>query len=276
MGIAVPVGVAVIGIFSSLWKNGDRVVSNNIAFNNTTVIVEQAREALGDELPEKVVETLNEAMRLIELKEFDKAVPLLASAADAAPVPALFTNLGAAHLASDNPEKAEEYFENALARNPDDATALLNLKQLPVRRLAGARLVNFSSQYHSRPAANILDGKPNVGWLSIDASLPQTFVLELPRQSQIFRFSFDNATQEASYSGISAKDVQISVSLEAEDLGYREVARYMLKKGEIAQGFKLDSPVRARWIKLSILSNHGNESYTELMEFRVIGEPVWE
>ena len=32
--------------------------------------------------------------------------------------------------------------------------------------------------------------------VSSDASLPQTFVLELPRQSQISQFSFDNATEE--------------------------------------------------------------------------------
>lgn len=115
--------------------------------------------------------------------------------------------------------------------------------------------------------------KPNVGWSSIDGSLPQTFVIELPSEFAISRFSFDNATQEAKYLGISAKDIQIFVSLEAEDLGYQEVGTFTLRKGEIAQGFKLSSPVRARWIKLKILSNHGNADYTELMEFRAIGVP---
>ena len=137
-----------------------------------------------------------------------------------------------------------------------------------------ARLINFSSEYSaSWKAANILDGKPNVGWCSVDGSLPQTIVIELPRESTIYKFSFDNATQESGYPGISAKDVQIFVSLEAEDVGYREVGTYTLRKGEIAQGFKLPSPVRARWIKLKILSNYGNASYTELMEFRAIGVP---
>ena len=140
----------------------------------------------------------------------------------------------------------------------------------------GGRLVSFSTQYNATDwkAANILDGKPNVGWCSLDGSLPQTLVVELPGEFLISRFSFDNGTQEGSYPGISAREVKIAVSLEAEDVGYREVGTFTLKKGESAQGFKLASPVRARWIKLNVLSNHGYASYTELMEFRAIGLPA--
>ena len=40
-----------------------------------------------------------------------------------------------------------------------------------------------------------------------------------------------------------------------------------------AQGFELSTPVRARWIKLSILSNYG-ANYTELTEVQIIGAPA--
>lgn len=152
------------------------------------------------------------------------------------------------------------------AKRPSNAAALSK----------GARLVSFSTQYNDGDwkAANIIDGKPNVGWCSADAGFPQTFVVELPGEFLISRFSFDNGTQEGSNPGISAKEIKIYVSLEAEDIGYREVGTFTLKKGESAQGFKLASPVRARWIKLNVLSNHGNSSWTELMEFRAIGLPA--
>ena len=142
---------------------------------------------------------------------------------------------------------------------------------------SGARMVSFSSQYNTAnwKAANLIDGKPDVGWCSSSASsFPYTFVVELPRTSEISRVSFDNGTEERRRPGISAKEVKVYVSLEAEDIGYKEVATFTLTQGESAQGFRLPSPARARWIKLNVVSNHGNSEYTELMEFRAIGTHV--
>ena len=190
-------------------------------------------------------------------------------------MPAVLNNLGAAHLAIGDREAARRYFQATVAQNPNEQAAQINLDVLiePVQFIADMVVVNFSSQYGSGwEASRIVDGHPGRGWLSSDGKVPQSFVIELPSEFLVSRFSFDNAP--SGEADRSAKSVEVSVSLEAPDLGYRLIRTFTLEMGEIAQGFKLDSPVRARWIKLRILSNHGNPAYTELMEVRVIGTPV--
>ena len=138
---------------------------------------------------------------------------------------------------------------------------------------AGARLVSHSTQANDNDwkAANILDGKPDVGWSTPWRSTgPQTFVVELPGEFLVSRVSFDNGGDP----NMSTKDVKVSVSVEAEDLGYREVGSYTLNKGESAQGFRLPVPVRAHWIKLTITSNWGHADHIHLMEFRAMGVPA--
>ncbi len=287
VGVAVPIVAAAIAIVPDLIRNGDTgggdtftvigTQSNTkVTFNNVSVIVEQANQT-GEELSQSVVETLRQALKLAQSRKFDQAIPLLESVEDSALVPALLNNLGAVYLATGNQEKAKQYFEQALAYNPEEETPLINLKQIPPGPVVGARLVNFSSQAAGEDcriwkscAAYILDGKPYMGWVSADGKFPQTFVVELPREFLISSFSFDNAARGEE--DRAAKDVEIYVSLEAAHLGYQEIDTFTLIKGEIAQGFKLASSVRARWIKLNILSNYGNANYTELMEFRIVGQ----
>lgn len=139
---------------------------------------------------------------------------------------------------------------------------------------AGARLVSFSTQWEGGDwkAANILDGKPNVGWSSNGAAFPQSFVVELAGEFLLSRFSFDNGTPSDVMQ--TAKEIRLAVSVEAEDVGYRDAGTFTLNKGESAQGFKLPIPVRAHWVKLIVLSNHGATNGTHLMEFRAIGLPA--
>jgi len=220
---------------------------------------------------------LREAQQLARSRNFAEVIALLESVSDAAPVSALFNNLGAAYWATGDSARARQYLQQALAVDPDEETARINLSQtIEPGPVAAARLVNFSSQYRSRDcyAENILDGRPDHGWCSAHGRLPQTLIVELPGEFLISKFSFDNYGRVAEEKDRAAKDIQIYVSLEAADLGYREVGTFTLK-AEIAQGFMLASPVRARWIKLNILSNHGNTRYTELMEFRAIGVPAF-
>ena len=126
VGIAVPIIVAVIAILPRFFStpieaNKDRIYVNlvgthfngNVAFNDVSVIAEQVRQTLGKELPENVVLTLEQAIKFVQSKKFDEAIPLLQSAAKAAPVPALFNNLEAAYLATTDSKRAERYFSEA-------------------------------------------------------------------------------------------------------------------------------------------------------------------
>ena len=140
VGVAVPIAVAVIAIVPDLLQkraSGEadtfRVIgtqfNGEVTFNSVSIVLEQARRA-GQELPDSVVETLRQAVHLAQARQFDAAIPLLESVADAAPVPALLNNVGAAYLATGDRERAEEYFEQALARSPEERSAQFNLSQL--------------------------------------------------------------------------------------------------------------------------------------------------
>jgi tetratricopeptide (TPR) repeat protein len=135
-GIVVPIIIASITITPNLLREkGIIYVAGNqftgkVAFNNITIVAEQARQILGKELPVDVLETLREALNLVQSRQFDKAIPLFQSTATAAPVPSVFNNLGAIYLATGNKEKAKEYFKKA----PDEKTARFNLKRLTTER----------------------------------------------------------------------------------------------------------------------------------------------
>ncbi len=136
VGIVVPIIVALITIIPNLLREKGTIYvagnqfTGNVAFYNITIVNEQARQMLGKELPDNVLETLREALNLVQSREFDKAIPLLQSTVTAAPVPSVFNNLGAAYLATGNKEKAKGYFEKAISDKPDEETAKFNLRQL--------------------------------------------------------------------------------------------------------------------------------------------------
>ena len=141
VAIAVPLLVAIIAIVPHLLPQdrggGDTFFvagtqfNGDVAFNSVTVVTGQLREMSGEELPDTVLETLRKALKFVKSREFDKAIPLLESVADAAPVPALFNNLGAAYLATGSREKARSYFEKALTDSSGkETTARSNLNQI--------------------------------------------------------------------------------------------------------------------------------------------------
>ena len=140
VGIAVPVAVATIGIVPQLIPTDgggetfyvDVVGSQfngKVAFNNVTIVEAQTRQQLGIELPEEIVETLRKALELSQARNFSEAIPALESVAKAAPVPAVFNNLGAAYLAIGNKERAISSFKKALSAAPDQEAARFNLKR---------------------------------------------------------------------------------------------------------------------------------------------------
>jgi tetratricopeptide (TPR) repeat protein len=140
IGIAVPVIIAIISILPNLIpkkaSSGAFYVdvvgtqfNGQVAINNVSVVAEQAREKLGGELPKEVLEMLSKAIELTQANNFNAAIPVLESVAKAAPVPAVFNNLGAAYLATGNKAKAANAFDKALAIEPDQESARFNLSQ---------------------------------------------------------------------------------------------------------------------------------------------------
>ncbi len=133
--IVVPIVAALIGLLKNGSAGGNVYVAGPqftgpIAFNDVTVIVEQARRIHGKELATEVVEKLQKVSDSVETGNFREAISLLESVATSAPVPALFNNLGAAHLATGDFDKAKSYLEKATAAGPDEKSQF-NLGQIP-------------------------------------------------------------------------------------------------------------------------------------------------
>ena len=60
----------------------------------------------------------------------------------------------------------------------------------------------------------------------------------------------------------------VEVSTTSKDTGYTEVLRTALAPRADGQGFAAARKIPARWVRLTVRTNHGSESWTELMGFR--------
>jgi outer membrane protein OmpA-like peptidoglycan-associated protein len=147
----------------------------------------------------------------------------------------------------------------------------------PLDLANGAVILSKSSQYGVAQwsALALLDGTPNIGWCSdTGAPFPHEFLIELARPIALESLVFDNTqNQESQYSGISAKDVEVYASNTSATEGLTKVLQVQLPKGA-RQEVKLPAPTPARWLKLVILSNWGNSTYTELMELEAFGQSL--
>jgi len=114
------------------------------------------------------------------------------------------------------------------------------------------------------------DDKDNTGWCSGAASkVPYVFVFELSEDFILNTFSF-NTICPKEYAGISAKDIKVEYSITSAKTGFINAGNFVLEEN-IENIFPI-ADTKARWIKLTILSNHGNPQWTEIMEFKALGE----
>lgn len=134
-------------------------------------------------------------------------------------------------------------------------------------------LVSFESPgyYEGTTAKRLIDEKVNRRWRSKKNSpFPHIFIFELAVTAKIDLLKFNNNTHETNIPGISTKEVQVEFSNVSSDSGYINVGNFILEKSEETQEYKIQKN-KARWIRLSIISNYGHPSYTELMEFEAWG-----
>ena len=135
--VVVPIAVAVINNVSDILHTeggggGDTTYvfgpqfNDAVTFNTFNIVVDQANKA-GIELSESELETLRQALNLVQARHFDAAIPLLQSLEEVAPVPAVLNSLGNAHLATGDCEVARRYFQAMIDRNPNAQAAQNNL-----------------------------------------------------------------------------------------------------------------------------------------------------
>lgn len=115
----------------------------------------------------------------------------------------------------------------------------------------------------------LFDQGPYV-WSSKNTQFPFEFVVELAEEYRIRQLVFNNKCEF--YPGIETKNVRVEVSDTSKDSEFKVVGEYELKKGT-SNIFAIPS-TKARWIKLVILDNYGNNERVQLAEFEAIGIPA--
>jgi outer membrane protein OmpA-like peptidoglycan-associated protein len=144
---------------------------------------------------------------------------------------------------------------------------------------AGARIVSFSSNYGSDwDVANLIsrsdkwEGELPAWCTESGAPFPHWVVIELAKQTWLTTLIFNNnIPDEQGWEGISAKDLSVEVSTVSAKEGFQKVASFQLERNKNNQLVHLE-PSQARWLKIVITSNWGNEEYTELGKLGVFDD----
>jgi outer membrane protein OmpA-like peptidoglycan-associated protein len=126
------------------------------------------------------------------------------------------------------------------------------------------------ASYGSWPVVSLLDESPESGWACETGSTKDNvFVFEMLSAAVIERFEFDNTHVDDE--GAAAKDVTVEVSAASMKTGFETVLKAALANKADRQGFPAAKAVNGRWVRLTIHSNYGSESWTELLSFRGYG-----
>ncbi|HXA00982.1 MAG TPA: OmpA family protein [Cytophagaceae bacterium] len=127
----------------------------------------------------------------------------------------------------------------------------------------------FTAKIDAWTKQALLDESGTLGWCSAaNIRFPYRFVFELAEDFVLDGLYFDTQGQKE-LRGICTHEVQVEVSSEGPDKGFSNLGFFTLKEYAVTE-FKIN-PIKARWIKLSILSNYGNAQYTQLQEFKAFG-----
>jgi hypothetical protein len=143
-GIAVPLAVAVIGLFKLSGGGGEKQTPNNFTLvTDVTVIENQYQQIAGQPLKdENVKQLIRAAINLAKAGQNEESRKLFQQLASSVPVPAVYNNLGALDAESGNLEGAHQAYQMALAKDPDYKPAQQNQQKLvrfEAPRITGVR-----------------------------------------------------------------------------------------------------------------------------------------
>jgi outer membrane protein OmpA-like peptidoglycan-associated protein len=139
---------------------------------------------------------------------------------------------------------------------------------------SGALVVEKSPEY-SADWGNIwmTDENPKTGWCCAGGQISNNvIVIELAEKSVFNRLEFDTASADGA--GRGAKDILVELSDEGPADGFTKIASVTLVDREDNQSFPVNVDKSGKWLRLTILNNHGDSQYTELMDFRAYGEQL--
>jgi OOP family OmpA-OmpF porin len=146
----------------------------------------------------------------------------------------------------------------------EQLTNLLSLEE-------GTLPVVVPKSYGGWNAENMLDNATKSGWASAKGNIKDNvFVFEMPEPAVLERFEFDNSSVDAQ--GAGAKDVLVEVSNISETAGFAKVLEIALADKRDGQNFPSAKAPASRWVRLTIKTNQGSTTYSELFSFRGYGK----
>ncbi len=151
------------------------------------------------------------------------------------------------------------------------APAPLLAEEIDVLALGNGTLpVVEPPSFGSWPPIQLIDDARSSGWACPDGKIADNvFVFEMPAPATISAFEFDTA--EIDGDGRGAKNVTVAVSPSGKDSGFQTVLAAALADRADQQRFAAQSKVEGRFVRLTVVDNHGDPKWTELMGFRGYG-----
>jgi outer membrane protein OmpA-like peptidoglycan-associated protein len=147
----------------------------------------------------------------------------------------------------------------------------------------GARVVEVSSNYGgSWDVQSLLEHIPDIGdgelpvWCTNGGdAFPHYAIIELPQIEWMNTIRFNNAIddEERGYPGIAAKDIEVYVSNTSSNSNFKKILSLRLENNKNNQVMKF-TPIQGKWVKIVILSNYGNEFYTEMGQLGLYDDKV--
>jgi outer membrane protein OmpA-like peptidoglycan-associated protein len=155
------------------------------------------------------------------------------------------------------------------AAHADSVDAKANLASFG----AGALIVSEPKAYSTEWSGFwLLDEDPSTGWAPPKGELgTKVFVIELADKDELGEVSFDNAGVDGDGGTRGAKDVTVEIGDSATGT-FAPLVSATLAKAKDDQHFTAKKPGKGRYLRVSLLSNFGDDSYVELMGFGAYGK----
>ncbi len=146
----------------------------------------------------------------------------------------------------------------------EQLTNLLSLEE-------GTLPVVVPKSYGGWNAENMLDNGTKSGWACAKGNVKDNvFVFEMTEPAVLERFEFDNFSVDTQ--GAGAKDILVEVSNTSETAGFAKVLETALADKRDGQSFPSAKGPASRWVRLTIKTNQGSTTYSELFSFRGYGK----
>jgi OmpA-OmpF porin, OOP family len=146
----------------------------------------------------------------------------------------------------------------------EQLTNLLSLEE-------GTLPVVVPKSYGGWNAENMLDNGTKSGWACAKGNVKDNvFVFEMTEPAVLERFEFDNFSVDTQNAG--AKDILVEVSNTSETAGFVKILETALADKRDGQSFPSAKAPASRWVRLTIKTNQGSTTYSELFSFRGYGK----